>query len=62
MSFADCEEKFWKCVWFSDNPLDDGKLEKLVETVRRLEAVEDISEVCASLECGVPRAKVPVLS
>ncbi|MBI2224663.1 MAG: MmgE/PrpD family protein [Betaproteobacteria bacterium] len=62
MSFADCEEKFWKCVRFSNKPLDDRKLERLVDRVRKLETVEDVSELRASVECSVPRAKVSVAS
>ncbi len=60
MSFADCEEKFWKCVRFSGKPLDKNRLERLVERVRKLEAVEDVSELRASLERSAPRAKVIV--
>lgn len=58
MSFADCEEKFWNCVRSSGNPLDKNKLERLVERVRKLETAEDVSELCAGLECNLPRVKL----
>jgi 2-methylcitrate dehydratase PrpD len=45
MSFDDCAEKFWSCARFAARQLDRGRLETLVERVRRLEDVQDVSEL-----------------
>lgn len=42
MSFDDCAEKFWNCAQFAARPLDRLKLEQAVDTVRRLERLDDM--------------------
>lgn len=49
MSFDDCAEKFWACAPFASRPLDRSRLEQAIESVRRLERVEDVSEVIGLL-------------
>jgi 2-methylcitrate dehydratase PrpD len=43
MSFDDCEQKFWGCVPFASRALDRGQLAQLVDNVRQLERLDDVS-------------------
>jgi 2-methylcitrate dehydratase PrpD len=60
MSFDDCRDKFWDCVRFSGTPFDRDRLEKLVDTVRRLETVDDVSGLCAGFDLVRPGASPPL--
>lgn len=60
MSFDDCQDKFWDCVRSSGRPFDRDRLERLVETVRRLETVETVSGLCAGFGATEPETSPPL--
>ena len=49
MSFDDCAQKFRQCAAFAAAPLPLAVIESVIETVRHLESVADISELLALL-------------
>jgi 2-methylcitrate dehydratase PrpD len=49
MSMDDCEEKFWACVPFAAKPVPHASLQELIEKVRALEQVDDVTELIGLL-------------
>jgi 2-methylcitrate dehydratase PrpD len=45
MSYDDVAEKFRSCIPFAAKKLDGAKMERVIEEVRHLEKVKDVSEI-----------------
>ena len=49
MSFAECAEKFWRCVKFSAKPLSQKSLDEFLKQAERLEEIEDVRGIIGNL-------------